>query len=428
MAKISTLRDDFEDGVIDGVLWTTTGTVSESSGRAIVTPNGIGVLSAMLSNSFYDLTLSSITIQVPVATNTGTSGSLQCALAVYLDNNNIIALRKLGADLYASYTVAGAGTDNFAATYNASTHVYWRIRADSSNIYWETSATGTGTFSVQATQNIAAIFPVGAVRAYLYSIYSGAEASPGSFQIAGVNPAQQIAFSGTSTSSGSLALRRVRLIAFSGASTSAGTLSWTIPPLTFHSLTFTGASTSSGSLSLYRYATGQFAGIAASTSSGALTFTRVYSFSSTASSFATGDLTFTLVQPVTDPLLIQYFTFEPPVVFDRPAIHSKTPRHVRQWQYYSGHSPGATGVSVLKIDGQYQSIQTPTSAQIDSATKVYQGGHIYTIPQSDADELVTAGYVVTRLPVPTPFITVYPLEDLYPSEDLFPGYHDTVLA
>lgn len=428
MAKISTLRDDFEDGVIDASLWTTTGTVSETGGNLVLSASGAGVYSTANSTSRYDLSQSSITIQAPTVTPTGSGGDLQSILELELDANNRIAIIKYGADLLFLYDDGGVQNVVGLTTYNAVNHLYWRIRADSSNVYWETSVTGAGVFFIQATQNIASMFPITSLQVKLYTVYFTFEPAPGSFRVASVNPGLQLTFSGASTSSGSLVLLQLHTLTFSGASTSSGSLDWTIPPLTAYSMTFDGASTSSGSLSFYVLMPGSLAFAGLSTSSGSLALTLLDALSFIGESFATGSITFSVFTPVADPALIQYFTFEPPVVYDRPGVHSKTPRRVRQYAYYDRHSLGATGVSVLKIDGSYQSIYTPTVDQIASAEKVYQGGHIYTIPQSDADELSAAGYSVTPLPVPVPLVTVFPLEDLYPSEDLFPGYHDTVLV
>lgn len=427
MAKISTLIDDFSDNVINPSLWTTTGTVAETGGRVVLTP-ALGVPARLGATSLYDLSSSQITIDVPVVTATGTSGTLSCGMAVGINDNNVVGFKKVGANLFASYVVGGVPTDVFAATYNSTNHRYWRIRADSSNVYWETSATGTGAFFIQATQNISALFPVNVVGTYFYAFYTGPEAAPGTMQLEGVNPGVSLSLSGASTSAGQLTLRRVLLLNLSAASASSGSLALTVSASPIKQLTFSAASTSAGSLSFITVSPGQLSFNGASNSSGSLSFIQTKTLSFTGSSFATGTLSITLVRAVVDPLLIQYFIFEPPIVYDRPAIHSKTPRRVRSLLYYNAHSLGATGVSVLKLDGVYQTIYTPTVDQINAATKVYQGGHVYTIPQSDADELVAAGYTVTPLPVPTPQMTVFPEEDLYPSEDLFPGYHDTVLV
>jgi len=52
------------------------------------------------------------------------------------------------------------------------------------------------------------------------------------------------------------------------------------------------------------------------------------------------------------------------------------------------------GESVLKIDGVYYQIRTPSQDEIDSATEVYLGGHEYPVSDAVAAELIAAGYEV----------------------------------
>lgn len=68
------------------------------------------------------------------------------------------------------------------------------------------------------------------------------------------------------------------------------------------------------------------------------------------------------------------------------------PRAMRLLRHYKSR---ACGRSVLKIGGVYQTIDTPTQEQINSATEVYLGGHVYTVSDATAAALTAAGYVVT---------------------------------
>jgi hypothetical protein len=52
------------------------------------------------------------------------------------------------------------------------------------------------------------------------------------------------------------------------------------------------------------------------------------------------------------------------------------------------------GESVLKIDGQYVQIRTPSQDEIDLATEVYIGGHEYPVSDEVAAELIAAGFEV----------------------------------
>lgn len=55
----------------------------------------------------------------------------------------------------------------------------------------------------------------------------------------------------------------------------------------------------------------------------------------------------------------------------------------------------ARGQSVLRIDGVYVTIETPTQAQVDSATEYYAGGHVYEVSAAVASALEAAGYTTT---------------------------------
>jgi hypothetical protein len=52
------------------------------------------------------------------------------------------------------------------------------------------------------------------------------------------------------------------------------------------------------------------------------------------------------------------------------------------------------GESVLKIDGQYVQIRTPSQDEIELATEVYIGGHEYPVSDEIAAELIADGFRV----------------------------------
>lgn len=384
MAKLATLIDDFQDNVIDGAKWTTSGTVAETGGRAQLTPT--------TSFSFwgtpvktYDLTSSQVVADIPTITANGSTGTLQSGIVVDKDASNLIGLRKVAAQLVCTKSVAGVETQLSFTPYNAINHRFWRIRADATNIYWETSATGVGAFFIQNTASIATLgFAITSVGFYMYTGYAGVELFPGTFQIESVNPGLPIASAATSTSTGSLAL----------------TLS--IP--------------------------GEIAASGASTSTGDLDFTLVapsgLPFASIGSSASTGSLALSITGAGATILTEDYYYFEPPVVFDLPPTLPPPvrPRYINAHARWKGGQ--RRGRSVLKVAGVYSTIDTPTVDQTISATEVYQGGHIYTIPRVIAQSLVDAGYTVTPATV---VWSLYPAEDIYPTESLFPGYQELVL-
>lgn len=88
-------------------------------------------------------------------------------------------------------------------------------------------------------------------------------------------------------------------------------------------------------------------------------------------------------------------TFEPPVAMDLPSVaHPSEPTQTRlNFKLFRHYGPrGPRGRTVLKVDGAYATYDYPTQDQIDSAEEVYLGGHKYTVSDSVAAALTSAGY------------------------------------
>lgn len=418
MAKISTLIDDFQDNVIDTSKWTVTGG-TETGGRAVLTPSTS--FAYWSADASYDLTASQITANIPVVTNVGTSGSLQSGFALERDPNNYIGMRVFNNELLCTKRVAGTETQLSFTPYSATNHLYWRIRESGGNVYWETSATGTGTFFIQHTEGLATLFDLTALFPYFFAGWSsGFEPSPGTLQIESVNPGQQLTAAGTSTSSGTVHLLILHRLSASGTSTSSGSAAITIPPLTHHSITASGSSTSTGQASFIILAPDQLTASGQSYSSGSAALTVLHNITAVGQSFSTGTALFTVVAAVS--LTTQYFYFEPPIAYDLPAtLPNPRPRYLNAHARWKGGQ--RRGRSVLKLNGVYQTIDTPTVDQTHAATEVYMGGHIYTITNITADALVAAGYTVIPIPINW---TLYPGEDVFPEANLFPGYQELI--
>lgn len=94
-------------------------------------------------------------------------------------------------------------------------------------------------------------------------------------------------------------------------------------------------------------------------------------------------------------------TFEPPVVDDGPRTTPWNQEAVPQDVWLTGnrlmrhYSKGRRGRSVLRIGGTYRTLDSPSQSDIDLATEVYMGGHVYTVTDAVADALRAAGYTVT---------------------------------
>lgn len=84
--------------------------------------------------------------------------------------------------------------------------------------------------------------------------------------------------------------------------------------------------------------------------------------------------------------------FSPPVVFDVPTLLPETrgaARHLFKW-----YKPRARGRTVLKEDGVYRTVDTPTISEVNAADIAYLGGHVYQVSDEEADSLRAAGYDV----------------------------------
>ena len=87
--------------------------------------------------------------------------------------------------------------------------------------------------------------------------------------------------------------------------------------------------------------------------------------------------------------------FEPPEAMDLPSVaHPSEPTQTRLGFRLFRHFGvrGPRGRTVLKIGGTYATYDYPTQAQIDSASEVYLGGHVYEVSSAVADALTAAGY------------------------------------
>lgn len=55
------------------------------------------------------------------------------------------------------------------------------------------------------------------------------------------------------------------------------------------------------------------------------------------------------------------------------------------------------GISVLKIGNEFVELRYPSQDELAMASVYYMGGHIHTVSDSDAADLIAAGYEVTAL-------------------------------
>jgi hypothetical protein len=377
MAKIATLIDDFQDGTIDLAKWNVIGTVTESGGRARLTPTS--TYSYLTSTATYDLTDSQLIAHVPTATANGSTGTLESTLLIQDAFTNRAGIRKRGANIECVKYVSGVFTIVYTFAYNPATHIFWRLRESGGIFYWDVSAAGASWTNLFNTTVATNLFPVSNVIGGVYAGWAaGSEAFPGTMQVEAINPGLPLAASGASTSTGNLDLLTTapNEISASGASTSTGSLAFTLVLPGAVDIVFAGASTSTGFFQPIALAPGIRAIVAsgASTSSGSL------------------DITI----PSTDPPIMPGGTwyFEPPIAYDLPPTlpEPTRPRWINAHAKWKGGQ--RRGRTVLKRGDIYTIVDTPTVDEMAAADIAYQGGHIYTISAEEAYALSQLGFNV----------------------------------
>lgn len=146
MAKISILTDNFDDNSINGTLWGTftsnSATLTEQNQRLeMALANSTSDSNATLfSQTTWDFTDSSVYLQLAqVADQTGTV----FVFRLENDGSHYVDVQVFEGNIVANFD-NGAGQQSSGAltTYGSGTQ-WLRLRHDSVNIYWDTSANGT---------------------------------------------------------------------------------------------------------------------------------------------------------------------------------------------------------------------------------------------------------------------------------------------
>ncbi len=105
----------------------------------------------------------------------------------------------------------------------------------------------------------------------------------------------------------------------------------------------------------------------------------------------------TVFEPRQHSAIITYI-FEPPHDSDGPRKLSEQGRRragvSRVANDLASRYAAPRSFSVLKVGSTYQTIQGPTTDQVDAADIYYAGGHIYEVDETEAAALVAAGYDV----------------------------------
>jgi hypothetical protein len=130
--QFSLLADDFDDDRV-GELWreATSGSSIDEDGELFVSVGtGLGTQYAELNSRYaYDLRESSVTVQVTQPLALGTT-----YLEVYVEGSSNLELRRTAAD---ALQVRSSGTTLESVPFDASEHLYWRIREQGGTLFVE---------------------------------------------------------------------------------------------------------------------------------------------------------------------------------------------------------------------------------------------------------------------------------------------------
>lgn len=84
-------------------------------------------------------------------------------------------------------------------------------------------------------------------------------------------------------------------------------------------------------------------------------------------------------------------TFSPPVAYSRPPVLPVPHPGNRLMRHFGAQAVGQT---VYKSGGVWVTKQYPSQSELDAASEVYLGGHIYEVSDDQAVALVAAGFTV----------------------------------
>ena len=142
------LTENFDDNICNTAKWNQftggTSTISRTSGQLILNTPSLTTGSNYAgydSVYSYNLTGSSLYAQVPQMVSTTTNA--QCYMKLYLDGSNSIQFIQQNGTINVQKTVAGVTTNlNAGATYNLTTHQWWRFRESGGSTFFDFAPDG----------------------------------------------------------------------------------------------------------------------------------------------------------------------------------------------------------------------------------------------------------------------------------------------
>lgn len=182
------ITDDFDDNDIDDAKWFASPTyVVETSQLLQITPTT--GYPALYSLATVALTGSYAYAKVPTVPNMG-NGTTSAGLFFHVDTDNRVGVLWTADGLKMFERLVGSDTWLASVTYSAVTHLWWRVRAVGTTVYWDTSVDGvtwTNRHSKDYSASPSMDLDAGVV--YLEAGFYGTEPSPGVAQFDNLNVA-----------------------------------------------------------------------------------------------------------------------------------------------------------------------------------------------------------------------------------------------
>ena len=201
ITPVSTLVDDF--ATADTAKWTFGAGATVTGGQASLTVAS-AYTGTVASKTTYDLTSSSVMVNVAQWPNVGNGSTELYAIQLSLDSANQLYIIGSNGTLTAYRKVGGTATSVGSVAIGSNKYV--RIRHDGTQVIWEYGVTGTAWTQLGTAWT--PTFAVTAMAVLIMAGYFGTEPSPGTALIESVNvvpvPTQSSALSATASATASI--------------------------------------------------------------------------------------------------------------------------------------------------------------------------------------------------------------------------------
>lgn len=353
--------------------WTWGARASLASGRVSL-PLNADYGGFIQSKVGYDLTGSSVIVQVPQYPNVG-NGTTEAYIQLDIlgtSNVNTLQWHSVGSSLIAAYHVSSAVTTVATLALSSTDHKWLRIRHNGTQVVWDTSP-DSSTWTQQATWT--PTFSLTNLQVTIGSGFTGTEPAPGTAIVDNVNvPSNAPSFTVSASPSGSGTLTATQSVTLTlpATPTGSGTLAATVAPAFATAVSLSG----SGSLAASLPIGADFGGDSALT-------VDVTGMTVTVTAGLFGDSGLT----VTSVAVMPEIQFQPPYTQRRVPLDGDSALTALM----------NFGLAVYRIGGQWFEAEYPPPSAFVEADLFFEGGHVHVVDADTAAILNAAGYETTEV-------------------------------